>query len=293
VTGFRGLGQIVTSGAGTVDVLHRLALVVQPVDGVDGRPIRGVDGLRVGRERGRPPSGRALNPLVAYSPAAADGGGRYILRHGGTVGATVRIRLDDPRRRWVPRRLDIALWTLGEVAVADEPAPERPVGVSYIPPARRLVQPSLMPGPAYRCPPGTTGLRLRAVHGGMPVPWVRADVFDVGGLVSWAHGDDNGELLVVLPIPPGTPLPADGRLVVRLHRPDPDWADEQHWAAVPEPADPLAGLHPEPVPRRDPDPLADVEAGRTVPPGYLETTTDHVVELTAGQVVTWPDLDID
>lgn len=116
--------------AGPVRVLHRLALGVEPIDAITG--LRVGAGLRVGREV--PPRRRrdwVLNPL-AHRPVVdlERSGARFKLRHGDGVRVRVTIRIDDPGRRWVGRRFDVALWTLAEVEAVDQIPPVGPTATT-------------------------------------------------------------------------------------------------------------------------------------------------------------------
>jgi hypothetical protein len=234
--------------AGVADVLHRLALAVEPVDAVTRSP---ADLVRVGRETsrlmdrltrplGRPgpadPAAR-LRPVQPLPPLRGHGS-RFVLRHGPDLpetgpaqppgapprGPRVRIRLDDARRRWVPRRLDAEIWTLAEVQAID-PAPDRAaVAGPYLRAASRLIRPWLLPGSGYAFGVGSTGLRLRVTRAGRPVPWVRVQaIYDGLDSIGWAHGDDRGEVLLLLDsLGPHFPRDASrGDITLRVHWPDP------------------------------------------------------------------------
>ncbi|GAA1032436.1 hypothetical protein GCM10009557_30930 [Virgisporangium ochraceum] len=269
-----GPDEIVTPG-GRIAVLHRLALAVEAVDAVNRRPAAGV---RVGRETGR----RSVfaDPALVGMPSAGNGRGRLVLRHDRPLPGAIRIRLDDPARRWVPRRLDVSVWTYDEVRAADADPPG-----AKVPPEDRLIRPWLRPGVGYPCPPGATGLRFGVRRGPERVAWPRLEVFDAGGFpVGWAHGDGRGEVLVL--IRPGAPATGDFPIVVRVHAPDPDWRDRP-----PAPAkDPLRLLHPEPV-ARAPGPADPAVRGDLPPPGYLPPT-DHLLTCTVGRVKAAIDLAI-
>jgi hypothetical protein len=309
--------------AGVADVLHRLALAVEPVDAVTRSP---ADLVRVGRETsrlmdrltrplGRPgpadPAAR-LRPVQPLPPLRGHGS-RFVLRHGPDLpetgpaqppgapprGPRVRIRLDDARRRWVPRRLDAEIWTLAEVQAID-PAPDRAaVAGPYLRAASRLIRPWLLPGSAYAFGVGSTGLRLRVTRAGRPVPWVRVQaMYDGLDSIGWAHGDDRGEVLLLLDsLGPHFPRDASrGDITLLVHWPDPAVpAGPGLPPTEPQPAaDPLRGLPVEPVdrivvpPGADP-PDGDVLRGQAVPAGYL-TAPDAVRTLTLGEVLPAPDL---
>jgi hypothetical protein len=309
--------------AGVADVLHRLALAVEPVDAVTRSP---ADLVRVGRETSRlmdrltRPPGRPgpvdpaarLRPVQPLAPLRGSRS-RFVLRHGPDLpetgpaqppgapprGPRIRIRLDDARRRWVPRRLDAEIWTLAEVRAID-PAPDRPpVAGPYLRAASRLIRPWLLPGSGYAFGVGTTGLRVRVTRAGRPVPWIRVQALDDElDLIGWAHGDDRGEALLLLDSlgPHFPPDASRGDITLRVHWPDPT-AEVGPGLPPNEPqpaADPLRRLPVEPVDRNvvppgaDP-PDGDVIRGLAVPDGYLPAP-DVVRTLTLGEVLPAPDV---
>jgi len=270
-----------------VDAIHRLALAVVPVD----RPTRGLVGprIRVGREVPRPPirrrRGNALDTLAGRLDLALDAhNSAFTLLHrldlplppsgSPPVGETV-IRLDDPQRRYIPRRLRMPVWSRRRVE-----EPESNPAVAPIRAEARAVRPWLMPGTAYEPAGAATGLRgrlLRHVPGqeDEPVPWPRLEARgQQDEPIGYAHGDDRGEFLLLvestgqLPPPPPSSLPI--RLAVWI--PDP--------AATPPPdqliteGDPLGGLVIEDAVRHDPGaPPGSVDdtvlRGEAIPASYL------------------------
>jgi hypothetical protein len=271
-----GASDDIVTAAGRVTVLHRLALAVEVLDAVNRRAAFGV---RVGREA----------PRTAALPPRGDGSGRLVLRHDARLPDVVRVRIDDPTRRWVPRRLDVPLWTLEEVRAADQEPPG-----AFVPAGYRLVRPWLKPGAGYPCPHGTTGVRFGVRRGRDRVAWPRIEVFDSGALpAGWAHGDERGEVLLLIAPPPAPPPTFP--VVVRVHEPDRAWRDPRP-AAEPSPLDPLRDLHPEPlarapVPPAPPDLDGPAARGDAPPPGYLRRT-DHLLTCTVGRIVAAADLDI-
>ncbi|MGE7436071.1 MULTISPECIES: hypothetical protein [Kitasatospora] len=288
-------------GGGALDVLHRLALAVSPVDARTNGPV--APGVRADREA-EGPVDRFGRSLLRVLPLEAHGGGTaFVLRYGsgscgggGVRGRTVSLRIADPAARWVPRRFTLPLWSRAELAEADR----QPPGM-FVPVAARLLRPWLLPGVAYPVARGATGLRLRVTLEGAPVRWPRVEAFGPGGLrVGWAHGDQYGQLLLLVDgtgaLPP--PAPSHFDVALRAHIPDP--------AAAPppealdrldalDPLDPLGDLVVEAVdrshnPPRPEDLDNDVLRGIAVPPGYLTATGDAVRSLTVGQVVRAPDL---
>ena len=309
--------QILTD-VGVADVLHRLALAVEPVDAVTRGP---ADLVRVGRETSRLMDGLTRPPrrpgsvdpaarLRPVQPLHANGS-RFVLRHGPDLpetgpaqppgapprGPRIRIRLDDARRRWVPRRLDAEIWTLVEVQAID-PALDRASVGPYLRAASRLIRPWLLPGSGYAFSVGSTGLRLRVIRAGRPVPWIRVQALAGPDLIGWAHGDERGEVLLLLDSlgPQFPPDASSGDITLRVHWPDPAVPVGPGLPPTePQPAaDPLRGLPVEPVdrivvpPGADP-PDGDVMRGLAVPAGYL-TAPDAVRTLTLGEVLPAPDL---
>jgi hypothetical protein len=292
MTAFPGLGELVTA-AGTLDVLHRLALAVEPVDPSTRRLASGV---RVRHETARAAAtadlrrrGRgALDPLLRQATPAGD---RLVLRHGSAVRDQVLVRLDDTARRFVPRRFAVPLWTLAEVEAADD-APGRPAGGPFVPAASRLLRPWLLPGSGYVVARGTMGARFRVLLGGAGVRWPRVEAFGDGGIRSgWAHGDERGEVLLVVhgPVVPTNQDKFKVRLAIRVHWPDPAQQPP------PNPLDPLADLVVEPITRSAAPPSPndldnDTLRGITRPPRYLTVATDAIVTIPIGEVTRTADI---
>ncbi|HWC41335.1 MAG TPA: hypothetical protein VHK02_05050 [Actinomycetota bacterium] len=274
--------------AGPVSVWHRLALGVRCLDARTGAPVPVP--VLVRRELGGP--SLSLEPLVRTGTGCT-------LRYGASVGSRVVLRIEDPRRRWLPRRLAVRPPARGR-AEASEAIPP---GV-YLGAADRTVEAWLYPGPAYPLPAGSTGARLRVLRRGAPVAWPRLEVFEPGGVpAGWAHGDEHGDVLVLTSttgtIPP--PAPATFPVVVRVHHPDParptgqgppDPFQVPDTPEAPRPGDRLSTLVAErvtpPAGPTLPEGLdLDAAHGTGVPPGYV-TAADVVVPLTTGQVLTVP-----
>ncbi|MFK0044404.1 hypothetical protein ACIQU4_09910 [Streptomyces sp. NPDC090741] len=278
----------ITVEAGPVDVLHRLALAVRPLD-ARSRAAAG-PGLRVGCESSPLPGRRQRRPDDLVRSLEGHGATGFVLRHAtaGGLPAAVTVRVDDPARRWIPRRFSIPLWTRAELSGADERPPTAP----HVPATARLLIPWLLPGPAYPVPRGTTGLRLRVVRpdaAATPVRWPRVDAFGPGGVpLGWAHGDEHGQVLLLIDGVGVLPYPAPSRFPValRTHAPEP---------LVDAPADPRADLVAEPIarsanPPRPQDLDNAVLRGTARPAGYRTCAADTVRALTVGQVVHAADL---
>ncbi|MER7461292.1 hypothetical protein [Streptomyces sp. NPDC097981] len=277
----------ITVEAGVVDVLHRLALAVRPLD-ARSRAAAG-PGLRVGFEN-RPVPGRRQGGEDLVRSLEGHGATGFVLRHetAGGLPAAVTVRVDDPARRWIPRRFSVPLWTRAEVSGSDDRPPTAP----HVRADARLLVPWLLPGPGYPVPQGTTGLRFRVIRpdtAGTPVRWPRVDAFGPGGVpLGWAHGDEHGQVLLLIDGVGVLPYPAPSRFAValRTHAPDP-LADRQ--------ADPLADLVAEPIvrsanPPRPQDLDNEVLRGTARPAGYRTAVADTVRTLTVGQVVHAADL---
>jgi hypothetical protein len=296
------------AGIGPVQALHRLALGVEPVDAFT-RALIG-RGARVGRELPQQPRRRRgtgpLDLLARRRDLAmeSNGSGRFKLRHGPGVGsvATVVVRVDDPWRRWVPRRFEVAIWTFAEVTASEDwppttQTPAKPATGPFVATRSRLLRPWLLPGSAYALPKGATGLRGQVTRGGRALPWPRVDALGPGDVVvGRAHGDERGEFLLVitgtgtLVPPPLTTL--DIRLVLRgLPPPAPGGPPAK--GALPA-DDPLFGLPLEPVAKSaNPPSAADLDnpllRGETPPAGYvLSTTPPPVLTLDIGRVRAVP-----
>ncbi|THA39103.1 hypothetical protein [Streptomyces sp. A1547] len=293
--GSGGPDRRITVEAGRVDVLHRLALAVRPLD-ARSRAAAG-PGLRVGYED-HPAPGRRQRGEDLVRPLEGHGATGFVLRHAtaGSLPAAVTVRVDDPARRWIPRRFAVPLWTRGELSGSDEQPPTAP----HVRADARLLVPWLLPGPGYPVPEGTTGLRFRVTRpdpGGTPVRWPRVDAFGPGGVpLGWAHGDEHGQVLLLIDGVGVLTYPAPSRFAValRTHAPDPP-ADPGTDPAAGPPADALAGLVAEPVvrsanPPRPQDLDNEVLRGTTRPAGYRTAAADTVRTLTVGRVVRAADL---
>ncbi len=286
---------------GRAPVAHRLALAVWPVDAVTRHPAPQV---RVGRETARSLARAARHHGIPSDPQrvavrVAGAAGPHVVVHDRTVPSAppvgappgtppeLTIRITDPGGRFVPRRVRVPIWTLDEVrAVDDDP----PTGVA-VPALSRTIRPWLLPGAAYLPPGGATGARLRVVRGGTPVRWPRLEVFGAGGSrLGWGHGDENGQVLVVVDSlgsgMPSGPVP----VALRVHVPP---------AAPPVPpstdaaTDPLWDLVPEPLPRQPATPgtfTDDATIGVAVPSGYSTASADVVRALVPGRLTALADI---
>ena len=117
----------INADVGLVQVLHRLALGVEPVDALTRLPIGAA--VRVGRELPRPVRRprRGVGPLDLLArrrdlALEHSGTGRFKLRHGPGLGSAtaVVVRVFDPWRRYVPRRFEVPIWTFEEVTASED-----------------------------------------------------------------------------------------------------------------------------------------------------------------------------
>jgi hypothetical protein len=285
-----------------VEPVHRLALAVTPIDALRRGPVSAR--VRVGREVNRPPTrrrrrGGVIDPLARDDDIALEARGMsaFTLLHRlylppaspntPEVGEAV-IRLADPTRRYVPRRITVPLWSRHRVEQADFD----PSTGTYIPAAERSIGPWLFPGSAYQPTPGTTGLRGRLVRGGQQLRWPRVEALgSANEVLGRAHGDDRGEFLLVIPttgnIPPPPPSTLPIRLAVWVPPPPPQPPGQQ----IAE-DDPLSDLEPEDAVRRDPGaPPGSVDSavlhGDVIPPTYQLATfiSSPAVTLTVGELL--------
>ncbi|KRE60016.1 hypothetical protein ASG92_22290 [Arthrobacter sp. Soil736] len=246
---------ILETGIGPALLMHRLALALECIDSVTERPVR--SGVRIGREVRGPQIGREQDAGWPCVDLLDKGVGRGVLTFGQPLPDVVTIRIADPTRHAVPRRLSIPLW----------PAPDGAnAALAAVPAASRSARPWLLPGSAYLLPPGATSVRGTLVRGGSALRWARITARGPGGMVvGRAHADDRGEFLLVISstgtLPP--PAPSELDITLEIH------AGPQAAAA----ADNLGDLPIERLimPAAPPDPgdlLNDTIRGRTTPPGY-------------------------
>jgi hypothetical protein len=264
------------TAAGRVTAWHRLAVAVRCFDARTGAPVPVP--LLIRREVFGPRP--ALPQLTVVGSAAT-------LTYAASVGSRVVLRIEDPRRWWLPRRLALR-----------PPDRARAVAAVYLPAARRALDAFLFPGPAHPLPSRCTGARVRVTRQGRPVAWPRLEVFGPGGVpAGWSYGDEHGDVLVLVT---GTgniapPAPATFPVVLRAHVPDPAGPGPLDPFATPDqpeqlrPDDPLNSLVAErltppggPTLPEGLDP--DVARGIRVPPGYVTAGPDVVIPLTTGRV---------
>ena len=238
---------LIETSVGPVPVLHRLALGVLARDSLTSRGA--ADGLRVGWEaapRLLPPHHAAWWPCVDLERV---GGGRFRLRATRPRPAVVTVRLHDPARRYISRRLEVTLWPHAALV---NPDPAYQVAV-----ASRTLPVWLAPGAAHPLPRGTTAVRGRVVRDGLPVRWARVVGVGPGNAVlGRTRSDDRGEFLLVLAETNQNPVESTVGIDLLIHGPvDPPLS--------PSPTDPLAELPAEPVTRpANPPTPADLDNAR-------------------------------
>ena len=270
---------IIQTAIGPAEVTHRLALAVEIRDAITNR--LAATPVRVGRELAGPALSRlgrkAPDPSWPCQDLERSGHARFKLRRGPRLPAAITLRIDDGARRYVPRRVSITLWSQADVEAADQNPPAGP----YIPVDSRLLRIWLTPGQAYLLPRGTTAIKGRVLRGaaggalspGNPVRWPRVIAVGPGPVpVGWAHGNEHGEFVLLVSsagsVPPlGGQFPVDIDVVGR----------PAATAPPPDPADPLADLVVEPVPRSSAPPAVgdldnDLLRGLAVPAGYAAGT---------------------
>ena len=116
----------------------------------------------------------------------------------------IALRVNDPARRFVPRRISYA--------VPADPKDRR----------FRIRRPALFPGATYDVDETATGLRgfvtWKSGPTSRPVRWARVEATVGGARVGYAHGDDRGEFLLLLGSRAGglgdLPVPLRARVTV-------------------------------------------------------------------------------
>ncbi|MGW3668110.1 hypothetical protein [Streptomyces sp. NPDC005141] len=268
---------------------HRLALGVQIVDALRAEPADVEVALEEVPRPYEVPAPTSLEAAAAmlYNPGIGlprlhrgRRPGRFRLMFGDRTAPPVRMRVYDTARRYVPRRLEVPFAPLADVLAEEAP------GVRPASRARRI---DVFPGTAYGPQANATGIRGRVVDSaGVPVPWVRvtarhpaAQPLEQDGVLGRAHGDDRGEFLLVLGVPPTYANPSAFTFEVLLDlaaRPAPPLG-----GPVGTREDPLADLLLETLPRVG---IADdVSGGATVPAAHSVHFT-VTVPLQLGRLVS-------
>lgn len=244
--------------------VQRAALAVEPLD--YGRRRRIALPLAVSLE------GAAAPRLDRHASALR------VLVSGSAVGTELDVRIDDPFRRYVPRRLRVTIPEAATLEAADD-------GDPVLAPALRLLRPTLFPGAAYDVPDVATGIRGRAVRDGAPLAWARVEATLVPGgePVGRAQGDDRGEFLLLLGTNPANPATLTPTLTVHVTVRGPEPAP-----VAPAPRhDPLWALPIEEI--ADPAAAQEILGGEQLPPEYDPGVVDaRDIEVTLGRLASEP-----
>lgn len=225
---------------------ERLALGIEPTDAIFGSRVTraihvdverpGESAVRSDAEGFRRRAGRDRPPM------SRNDSGRHAMLLRGELGTSVRVRLYDRHRRWVPRRIEVPLPPAADMSTSG-----------------RIRRPVLFPGVAWDLPGGSTTLRgcVRLGAEKSPVRWAWIEVRRPGAseIVLRTRADDRGEFLLLAG--PTTVLDIEldtsFELAVRVFGPD-------------KPPKPAAG---------ESDPLWDLPIETLMPPG---TASDPIAE---------------
>lgn len=264
---------------GEAEVLHRLALAVDCVDAVT-RSLLATQ-VRIGAEVAPRLRTYPNDPTWPCADLIPHGFGRATRLHQPPMPSNITVRIDDPTRRYVPRRLTTPLRADVDITASDNGTG------TYIPVGSRRLPPWLSPGSAYQMPRSTTAIRGRVARGTTAARWPRITAIGPGGQeVGWAHGDDRGEFVLVIVSTGAIHPPAPSTLAVTLIVTAPS-----NPPAVSD--DPLADLVVESVPQSQ-IPPADTDKdspqlrGRATPPGYVTSTTPTNLTISVGVTTQLP-----
>jgi hypothetical protein len=256
--------------------VFRLRVGVEPVDAVqtDGSP-GPLAGIRVHLERVPLPHPVSPHPddAVGLPSLRRSGTGRFAIAFGSPrtdPPPRLELRIVDPTRCYVPRRLSLPAPDLATVLTAEHTGSPLPRGCRA----------AMFPGPAYPVPPGATTVRGTARFAdGTVAPWVRVEASTgPAQVVPWrAHGDANGEFLLLVgplgPVEARRPTATVDITVTVRARPLPPAATPADSPAGSR-ADPLWHLPVEQVGGLGADPVA---AGAVLPRGYTATASRTIV----------------
>jgi hypothetical protein len=250
------------------ETIQRLALGLEPIDAVTRHRVRHVVNAALEHVPQPVDTWRNLQPgddVNDYLPRLdRHPSCHYVLLYQPGLKQPVDLRLFDSARRFVPRRLSVPISTEAAVVAADDPTKPQ------VPLSSRVLRPYLFPGAAYDVSESATGLRGRAVRGGIPMRWARieARLVATNELLGRAHGDDRGDFLLLVQLDPAHVGDPGDPLVVQLTLLGPSVPPVPAYALQPV-VDPYWDLPLEkpsiPPPGSD-DPAA---AGNTPPPGYV------------------------
>lgn len=257
-----------------VEIIHRLALGIEPIDSHYRRRLSYDIQLRHDAENFNLP-----RPPIDVHVTNNRVSNLFSLRYQPGVTTPIDLRafdLDitrrryDPkydRRRIVPRRFRIPILTLADVEAQEQ--------IDRLQFRRRIRRPVFFPGAAYDAGLTATALRGRVLRNGRPMRWARVVARLAGQplVLGRAHGDDRGEFLLLLnsnaaigstlPIPLNIDVAVSGPTAVPVPNPanqeelDPLWDLPLEQLSAPGAADPVA-------------------AGETLPAGYGATTTQTI-----------------
>lgn len=220
----------------TATVLHRLALGVECLDAVTGTRV--TTPLRVGWQAFPRLRQRPLDPSWPCLDLEPIGTGRFRLRYAIPLPTQpLVIRVDDPTRRYVPRRF--------AVPVRAESAVDAP----YVPVLSRVLRLWLAPGSAHQFVGGTSVVRGRvAWPDGSPVRWGRVTALaPTTAPAGHAFTDDRGEFVLPVLDPDQNPLESTVQLLLYVSAANPP--------PVPDLLDRCADLPVEPIPLSSVPPL--------------------------------------
>ena len=238
-----------------IEVTHRLALGLEPLDAVRG--------------------GRIAHPLSVAAAETFVGLKRpNVVHHDSCLHAVlyepgipnaINLRFWEKARRFVARQIRYPILPLAQAEAQSFRV--------------RVRRPRLFPGAAYDAVSLITGIRGRAERGGKPVRWCRVEARpDNGGAVlARAQGDDRGEFLLLLPPAAATGADLEDPLGIEITVLGPTVAPVPPSADLPS-QDPMWDLPTEIAPAADPFfPESDsVSAGVDLPAGYTSTATRSV-----------------
>jgi hypothetical protein len=220
-----GIALRVELGPELSQVQHRIALGVQCVEALTGRPLLAPLRLTL----------KTIGPLAANLPLQAKGGGRYSLVDAGAF-ARLWNRCTEPGRL-LPRTLDLLAH---EDVASEDLAPHRHgprrVLITLASTAEARPRPAasrqntfqlrLFPGPSYPFDGGATLLRGRVQlpdppRAPKPARWARLVAVKAGRVVGATQADERGEYALLLRYPagliaPATPHVDDGAIELRV-----------------------------------------------------------------------------
>jgi hypothetical protein len=189
---------------------HRLAIGIEPIDAVLGTRLARAVEIDIERTG---------SPLASQH----DGFMRLARRARAPVDleSVIRLRIQDRRRGWIPRRIEVPLAATTEVATVP-----------------RIRRPVLFPGIAWDSWDGATALRCRVRRGGAAVRWAWIEVrrIDEDGVVLRTRADEHGEFLLVPGLSTLARAELDGAFELDVEAFGPSGSGEV------DPDDPLADL---------------------------------------------------